>query len=366
MLKILILVMVATSCSKITVVNRDADKAEKKPVITEVKTKDDAAKAVAKVLPNIKKPKKLKKYTKVQNTKKVKKFCRKISKKFLNYGWGHSRCESFKWNHVRNSVWGDPLMWVTFGNEKEHKETPKNMTMILCGVHGDEITPVKFCYDILQHLYQIEDQTKFDNNLIVVVPIANPDSFFKKWPTRTNARGVDVNRNFPTRDWKKKAHVIWRDRYRKDKRRNPGKKPTSEPETLFQVNLIKRYKPNKIISVHAPLTILDYDGPTVATENFHHLAHEANNLLVQMSKKAKGYRIKNYPFFPGSLGNYAGNERNIPTYTLELPSSDNRKHKEYWKTFKSSIDYALFHAPMKGKIVLSEPKAEEKKAQKSN
>ena len=34
----------------------------------------------------------------------------------------------------------------------------------------------------------------------------------------------------------------------------------SEQETYFQVNLIKRYMPSKIISVHAPLTIIDYDG----------------------------------------------------------------------------------------------------------
>ena len=43
---------------------------------------------------------------------------------------------------------------------------------------------------------------------------------------------------------------------------------------------------------------------------------KASQLLVQMSRKASGYRIKNYPFFPGSLGNWAGNERGIPTYTL--------------------------------------------------
>ena len=41
-----------------------------------------------------------------------------------------------------------------------------------------------------------------------------------------------------------------------------------------------------------------------------------------MSKKASGYKITDYPFFTGSLGNYAGNERQIPTYTLELPNSD--------------------------------------------
>ena len=53
------------------------------------------------------------------------------------------------------------------------------------------------------------------------------------------------------------------------------------------------------------------------------------SLLVQMSKKADGYKVGNYPFFPGSLGNWGRNERGIPTYTLELPTSDNRLHRKY-------------------------------------
>ena len=266
---------------------------------------------------------------------KVAKFCKKVSKRFLHYGWGKSKCSRYPWNHVRNSVTGDPLIWVTYGNEELHREKPKNTTLILCGVHGDEITPVKFCYDIMKHVRT--NQQAYKEKLIVIAPIVNPDSFFRRRPTRTNHRGIDINRNFPTRDWRRNALKMWKRRYRKDKRRYPGKRPLSEPEVIFQVNLIKRYKPNKIISVHAPLTIIDYDGPTKKGKNF----KKASQLLVQMSRKASGYRIKNYPFFPGSLGNWAGNERGIPTYTLELPSSDNRKHKEYWRLFKSAIHAAL-------------------------
>ena len=305
------------------------------------------------------------------NTHKVNKFCSKIDDKFFAYGWGKSHCESFYWHHVRNSVLGDPLMWVTYGDENVKNNQKKNITLVMCGSHGDEITPVKFCFDVLHHLYQEavqpDWQERIKDNLIVVIPIANPDSFFKKYPTRTNARGVDVNRNLPTKDWHSKAIKMWKKRYRSDKRRFPGHKPLSEPETLFQVNLIKRYKPTKILTVHAPLTILDYDGPTVASKHYHHVAKAANNLLVQMSKKAKDYTIKNYPFFPGSLGNYAGNERNIPTYTIELPTSDNRKHKKYWSMFKESIDYALFHRPhLKDEIVLNDASTKEKKQKKNN
>jgi protein MpaA len=270
---------------------------------------------------------------KIVHSPRVGRFCKKVSKKFLKFGWGKSRCHRFPWNHVRNSVNGDPLIWMTYGDELEHKKVPKNTTLILCGVHGDEITPIKFCYDILNHLEK--NKQIFKERLIVVAPIVNPDSFFKRRPTRTNWRGIDINRNFPTKDWNKSALKLWKRRYRRDKRRYPGKKAFSEPEVIFQVNLIKRYQPNKIISVHAPLTIIDYDGPT--QKGF----RKASQLLIHMSKKASGYRIKNYPFFPGSLGNWAGNERGIPTYTLELPSTDNRKHKVYWKLFKTAIHAAL-------------------------
>lgn len=291
-------------------------------------------------------------FVKVENTKAVSDYCNKIDEKFRKYGWGKSHCDSYKWIHVRNSHLGQPIMWTVFGDEVEHRIEPKNMTLVFCGVHGDEITPIKFCFDILHHLYHevatVEGQKKLKNNLVAVAPIVSPDSFFKRRPTRTNARGIDPNRNFPTKDWDKKALKLWKTRYRAAKRRYPGVRANSEQETIFQVNIIARYNPDKIITVHAPLTILDYDGPVVSNHVHDEdgLALKAEELLNVMSEKANGYRVKNYPFFPGSLGNYAGNERKIPTYTLELPSSDNRNHKKYWKMFRESIDFALFHAPM--------------------
>ena len=119
-------------------------------------------------------------------------------------------------------------------------------------------------------------------NLVVIAPIVSPDSFFKKRPTRTNARGVDVNRNFPTSDWNKKAISLWKKRYRKDRRRFPGHHSLSEQETRFQVNIIRSYLHNKVISVHAPLTLLDYDGPA-----FNRPAGQiAKQLLIKMSDKA--------------------------------------------------------------------------------
>ena len=275
-------------------------------------------------------------------------YCDRTNQYFKKYRWGKSSCHDIKWEYVRTSTKGRPLVWTTFGKEG----STKDVTLIMCGVHGDEITPVKFCYDVIDHFRKIEEgiesgevkgeEIGFENRFLVVAPLANPDSFFRKKPIRMNANGVDINRNLPTKDFKADALRLWKSRYKKDPRRYPGKTAMSEPETVFQVNLIKRFNPLKIISVHAPLTMLDYDGPA-DRHTGGLVGSRANQLLIQMSEQAKGYKIKNYPFFPGSLGNYAGNERNIPTYTLELPSSKARNHKRYWKLFKKSIHHAVMH-----------------------
>ncbi|MBC7427509.1 MAG: hypothetical protein H7336_02785 [Bacteriovorax sp.] len=282
-------------------------------------------------------------------TPAIKLYCEKLEKSFKKYGWNKSECADFKWSHYRNSVLGNPLMWTVFGDvSDENKDSfkDKDVTIIMCGVHGDEITPVKFCFDIMYYLraaYADPQNAKdFHNKVVLVSPLVNPDSYFKAKPSRMNARGIDPNRNFPTKDWQIEARKMWLTKFRRDKRRNPGEKPNSEPEVIFQVNLIKRFNPDKIVSVHSPLTLLDYDGPQHSATNGLD-GSKAQELLIQMSKDAAGYNIKDYPFFPGSLGNWAGQERSIPTYTLELPSSDPRKSGEYWSLFREAMHKLVVH-----------------------
>lgn len=267
-------------------------------------------------------------------TAEVRGFCQKLEQKFLQYKWEEPQCEKFQWNHVRNSNLGTPLIWTVFGDE-ESPQASANTTLIMCGVHGDEITPIKFCWDLINEL----KNHSFEDKLVVVAPLVAPDSFFKPRPTRTNGRGVDVNRNFPTKDWSRDALRRWKGAHRSDLRRYPGKYAASEQETIFQMNLIIRYRPNKVISVHAPLTLLDYDGPSLTAKE----GKPAKILLEQMSEKSEGYKISNYPIFPGSLGNWSGKERKIPTYTLELPNSDPTKTDRFWALFKDAVLYSVDH-----------------------
>lgn len=268
-------------------------------------------------------------------TDPVKKFCMNLGDKFSAYKWGEVGCENYNWNHVRSSHVGTPLIWTVFGDENSIL-AKANVTLVLCGVHGDEITPVKFCFDLMNEL---KNNHTFADKLIVVAPLVAPDSFLISKPSRVNGRGVDVNRNFPTSDWKAEAHKRWKNHLKSDKRKYPGKAAASEQETIFQMNLILRYKPNKVISVHAPLTMLDYDGPSLRAED----GKSAKMLLEQMSSKASGYKISNYPVFPGSLGNWSGYEKRIPTYTLELPNSNPQETEKFWNLFKDALVYAIDH-----------------------
>jgi protein MpaA len=173
--------------------------------------------------------------------------------------------------------------------------------------------------------------------LLVVQPLLNPDGMLAARPTRPNANGVDINRNFPTRDWDQLALKSWEQRDRKDPRKFPGERAESEPETRAIVEYLKRVRPQKVISIHTPLGFLDLDS-----KGKPHEVRRARFLAVNMSKNAGNFRFKSFGFYPGSLGNYAGNERQVPVYTLELPPGSERPTiDEYWVRFRRALWRAI-------------------------
>ena len=89
----------------------------------------------------------------------------------------------------------------------------------------------------------------------------NPDGLLAPKPTRVNAGGVDLNRNFPTPGWAEEAPVYWEKRTRKDPRRWPGHTPLSEPESRFLHQQMDQFQPQLVVSIHAPYGVLDFDGP---------------------------------------------------------------------------------------------------------
>jgi hypothetical protein len=140
--------------------------------------------------------------------------------------------------------------------------------------------------------------------------VVNPDGLLAKAPQRVNAKGVDLNRNFPTPGWQHDAPHYWLKRTNSDPRRYPGPSPLSEPESKWLMAEMERFKPHVIVSVHAPYGVLDFDGPATPPKRFGRLWF--NRVGV----------------FPGSLGNYSGAHKSVPVVTIELANAQAMPSKD--------------------------------------
>lgn len=177
-----------------------------------------------------------------------------------------------------------------FGIEVE-KTKPKRF-LLIAGVHGNETEGHAFMHGFLQEFVYKK------NSLPVytyILPNLNPDGFFAF--ERQNGHGVDLNRNMKTKDWQP---GIKGDRY------YGGPFAESENETKILVQVIENFKPHLIISLHSWKPMININGPA--------------KIFAEAMAKKLPYEITadvGYPT-PGSLGTYAGWERNIPTITLEI------------------------------------------------
>ncbi len=163
---------------------------------------------------------------------------------------------------------------------KEH-----NSVLVLGCMHGDEP----------QGEYLINEYIKSNTDTkLMFVPCVNPDGVKAK--TRVNSNGVDINRNFPTKNWEltEKNEFFG------------GNTPASEIETKFLVEIIEKYKPKFILTLHAPYKVVNYDGDALE------IAEKISEIINYPVESSIGYPT------PGSFGTWAGIEKNIPTITLEL------------------------------------------------
>src|SRR5205823_138657 len=78
--------------------------------------------------------------------------------------------------------------------------------------------------------------------------------------TRGNEHTVDLNRNFPTDDWRKgKTTTRWETHLPRDVELTAGTSPASEPEISSLIKFIQDNQIEQIISLHAPLGCIDYE-----------------------------------------------------------------------------------------------------------
>jgi murein peptide amidase A len=182
--------------------------------------------------------------------------------------------------------------------------------LVIGGIHGDELTAVSIVFRWMELLGKYESSNENGakqpsrNYHWRVIPVLNPDGLLAKSPTRVNARGVDLNRNFPTTNWHQEAPQYWEKKTKRDPRRFPGDAPLSEPESQWLHEELTRFKPDVIISIHAPYGVLDFDGPAKG---------------VAAPTQFGRLHLNRVGIYPGSLGNFGSANESIPVVTLELP-----------------------------------------------
>lgn len=210
-------------------------------------------------------------------------------------------------------------------------ETPQLRVLVLGGMHGDEPSSSSVA---LHWLHWARDGAFALPQPVHwrFIPALNPDGLLMARPRRTNANGVDLNRNFPTPEWERDAPRYWAQRTGKDPRRWPGKVPLSEPESRYLHEQMQQFKPHLIVSLHAPYGVLDFDGP-----------------ITPPSRLGRLY-LDQVGIYPGSLGHYAGVHKAMPVVTVELASAKTTPReaemRQMWVDLLRWMSERLMSAPL--------------------
>ena len=186
--------------------------------------------------------------------------------------------------------------------------------LLMGGIHGDEPEGVRLANDTLAWL---QSHTVAENPRVcpwILIPCLNVDGFKNR--TRTNGRGVDLNRNYPSSDWSNDA---------KAERYFPGSRPGSEIEIQSVVELIRDFQPRLIIHCHSWHPCIVGTGATAQGD-------------TQRLAKSSGYEGRleiGYPT-PGALSSFGYHDHKIPVICIE-EDDQNKNLDLIWPRFQKGL-----------------------------
>ncbi|MSP17544.1 MAG: DUF2817 domain-containing protein [Myxococcales bacterium] len=159
-------------------------------------------------------------------------------------------------------------------------------------IHGDE--PLGACC-LLRLADELAARAEPLARTVWLVPVVNPDGLIAG--TKDNARGVDLNRNWPARNFTREHPPGYA----------PGEHPLSEPETRTLAGLIHAAHATRLIALHSPFRTVNWDGAGAA--------------LAERMARANGYGATDDIGYatPGSFGSYHGKDLGREVITLEIP-----------------------------------------------
>lgn len=168
--------------------------------------------------------------------------------------------------HLGDSVEGRPIHALALPSSYG----PDAPAVLVCAaIHGVEYIGTEVALALLERAQRPELTRLLERAQLWVVPALNPDAYALTWERqgqgslkdlRTNANGVDLNRNFPRPSPMRPVFYNfggWRTG--SDDPRNPfyrGEKPLSEPETRALVGLLERVPFVASANLHATMGTL--------------------------------------------------------------------------------------------------------------
>jgi protein MpaA len=202
-----------------------------------------------------------------------------------------------------SEVYGESLeerlltVWIPGGAKPE--------ILVMASMHGDEGETTIVLSNALRSI-------RPEGLRNAAILCANPDGLLRG--TRCNARGVDINRNFPTSNWSPEP-VPYKSRRDgpRDIQLSPGAYPASEPETVAVLSLLERMRPKAVITLHSALACIDDPDESYLARQ---LAERSGLPLEPVA----------YPT-PGSFGTWAM-ERGLDLVTYELEAASPYDLKE--------------------------------------
>jgi protein MpaA len=187
-----------------------------------------------------------------------------------------------RWMPIGSSIERRPLLVAQSGSG------PLRIYLI-GGVHGDEIEG----RSVLESFKDRADSAA----TIRILRDLNPDGTAAR--SRVNARGHDLNRNWPASNFKPGPEG--------------GFSPLSEPETQALERDLRAFRPDVVVVLHSMSLgpLVNYDGPADRLANA--FAAAAQSVSPQWYVRPDmGYDTS------GSLGSYLGVDQQLPILTVEL------------------------------------------------
>ena len=171
---------------------------------------------------------------------------------------------------VGHSVQGRRIIAYELGDS-----TAARSVLVVGCIHGNECAGTAVV-DRLRRLGPLEGVDLW------LVPDANPDG--RAAGTRGNARGVDLNRNFP-HHWRRLGGAFY-----------SGPRPASEPETRALMRLIRRVRPTVTIWFHQHLNMVVLTRGNLGLQRrFARLAGLRTGYLPGLSGTATGWSNATFP-----------------------------------------------------------------------